>query len=113
MSLMKAVKWFAICVLLTLGFVAATALATFLFVRVVMPYRYGFGTLFFFFLFLAGMALVAMGVLNILQVPKLTLPEDGCTLKAYQRSQFRTERKYGTLLILIGLTFIFVSLTQF
>ena len=118
MSLIKAVKWFAIYVLLTLGFAAATALATFIFVEVV-PYRYEFSTLFFSFLFLAGIALILVGVLIILRTAKLTLPEDiwlgfqRVRRNAYERSQFLTERKNGILLILTGLTFILVSLTQF
>ena len=114
----KAVKWFAIYVLLTLGFAAGTALATFVFVAVV-PYRHEFSTLFFSLLFLAGIALILVGVLIILRTAKLTLPEDiwlgfqRVRRDAYQRSRFLTKRKYGILLMLIGLTFIIVSLTRF
>ena len=118
MSLIRAVKWFAIYVLLTLGFAAATALTTFVFVAIV-PYRYEFSTLFFSFLFLAGIALILVGVLMILGTAKLTLPEDiwlgfqRVRRDAYQRSQFLTGKKFGILVMLIGLTFILVSLTHF
>jgi len=118
MSLNKAVKWFAIYVLLTLGFAAATALATFVFVAVV-PYKHEISTLFFSFLLLAGIALILIGVLIILRTGKLTLPEDiwlgfqRVRRDAYQRSQFLTKRKYGILFIFTGLTFILVVLSKF
>lgn len=69
MSLTKAVKRFAIYILLTLVFTAATALGTFIFVRV-CAHSYEFDTLFFFFLFLMGAALVVTGALIIIQAPK-------------------------------------------
>lgn len=114
----KTIKWFATYILLTLGFAAATALATFVFVAVV-PYKHEDSTLFFSFLFLAGIALIIVGVLMILGTAKLTLPPDislgflRVLRDAYLRSQFLAEKKFGILVMLIGLTFILVSLTQF
>ena len=69
MPLIKAAKWAIKYFLLTLGFAGATALVAFWFV-VNNPYTYEFETLFFFFLFFAGILLVLIGALTIFQVPK-------------------------------------------
>ena len=121
MSLIKAVKWFAIYVLLTLGFTAITGLGAFIYVRV-SAISYEFDTMFFFFLFLMGAALVVIGVLVILRVHTLTFEADewGSCYGIPRRTEdylsrwrhLRNERKYGILLILVGLTLILVSITQ-
>ena len=121
MSLIKAVKWFAIYVLLTLGFTAITALGAFVYVRVSVI-SHEFDTMFFFFLFLMGAALVVIGVLVILRVHTLTFEADewGSCYGIPRRTEdylsrwrhLRNERKYGILLILVGLTLILVSITQ-
>ena len=79
MSLIKAVKWSAIYVLLTLVFTAVTALGTFMYLGLSEHVRahYEFDTLFFFFLFLVGITLVLLGVLIVIQAPRLTKPELG------------------------------------
>ena len=119
MSLTKAVKWFAIYVLLTLVFTAATALGAFIYLRVSVI-SYEFDTLFFFFLFLTGLFLVAVGTLIIFRIAKLTFPGDMyitierayITLEAYRYSKVQTRRRYGILLMLVGLTLVLVSITQ-
>jgi hypothetical protein len=120
MSLIKAVKWFAIYVLLTLVFTAVTALGTFIYVRV-SAISYEFNTMFFFFLFLTGLFIVACGAFIILRIAKLTFPEDMfrtteganvALLEAFRYSKVRTERRYGILLMLVGLTLILVSIIK-
>ena len=122
MSLTKAVKWSAIYVLLTLVFTAVTALGTSMYLGVSVHVRaqYEFDTLFFFFLFLTGLFLVAVGTFIILRIGKFTFPEDmfitteraHITLEAYRYSKVRTERRYGILLMLVGLTLILVSIIK-
>jgi len=124
MSLIKAVKWFAIYILLTLVFTAATALGTSMYLDVSEHVRanYEFDTLFFFFLFLMGAALVGIGAPIIFRVHTLTFQADewGSSYDTLRRTEdylsrwryLRTERKYGVLLILVGLTLILVSITQ-
>jgi hypothetical protein len=121
MSLIKVVKWFAIYVLLTLVFTAITALGAFIYVRASVI-SYEFDTMFFFFLLLMGAALVVIGVLVILRVHTLTFEADewGSCYGIPRRTEdylsrwrhLRNERKYGILLILVGLTLILVSITQ-
>jgi len=120
MSLIKAVKWFAIYVLLTLVFTAITALGVFIYVRVSVI-SYEFDTMFFLFLFLVGAALAVIGVLVIFRVHYLTFEEEWAsnydTLRQTEhyfsrRRKVRTERKDGILLILVGLTLILVSITK-
>jgi len=121
MSLIKAVKWFAIYVLLTLVFTAITALGAFIYVRVSVI-SHEFNTMFFLFLFLMGAALAVIGGLVIFRVQYLTF--EGEWASNYdilrrtghyfsRRRKVRTERRYGILLIVVGLTFIIISLTQF
>ena len=124
MSLIKAVKWFAIYILLTVVFTGATALGPFMYLGVSEHVRahYEFDTLYFFFLFLIGAALVVIGVLVILRVHTLTFEADewGSCYGIPRRTEdylsrwrhLRNERKYGILLILVGLTLILVSITQ-
>jgi hypothetical protein len=112
MSLIKAVKWLIMYFLLTLGFAGATALAAF-WVVASNPHTYEFETFFFFFLFFAGILLVLIGALTIFKVPKGVMYD-------YEVVSYRTrmleppvERRNGIVLILVGLTFILVSLPKF
>jgi hypothetical protein len=115
MSLIKAVKWFAIYVLLTLVFTAVAALGTFIFLHV-FPIRYEFDEVFFFFLFFTGLFLVVVGTFIIFRIAKHTFPSDMyitfqrayITLDAFRYSKVRTEGRYGILLMLVGLTLILV-----
>lgn len=108
---MKAVKWLAIYVLLTLGFAAATALATFIYDRILLhTHRHELGTLFFFFLFPAGIVLVLMGCLSVFHAPIAWIYGDYPERK-YTEAHL-PETKFGILMILTGLTLILVSLTH-
>jgi len=119
MSFNKAVKWFAIYVLLTLGFAAVTALTTFVFVAVV-PYRYEFSSLFFSFLFLAGIVLVLLGVLIVIQAPARARDYKSVEINAEKIEQLiiNIEKKFPLrreqiehvlfgFLGLLGLSFVF------
>jgi hypothetical protein len=112
MSLIKAVKWSITYFLLTLGFAGATALAAFMFVAI-DPYKYEFEAIFFFFLFFAGILLVLIGTLTIFQVPKGVMYYNEVVNYLTRMLEPPSERKNGIVLILIGLTFILVSLPKF
>ena len=116
MSLIKAVKWLVIYFLLTLGFAGATALTAFMFVAI-DPHKYEFEAIFFFFLFFAGILLVLIGALTIFKVPKGVMRTHSYTGDGvnYQTRMLEppSERRNGIVLILIGLTFIIVSLPKF
>lgn len=115
MSLIKAVKWFAIYILLTLVFTAITALGTFIYLGVSAHVRahYEFDTLFFFFLFLTGFSCVAVGGVIIIRTHLLTFGRGPVTLDWILHGRhIRTKRKDGILVILVGLTLILVSITQ-
>jgi hypothetical protein len=118
MSLIKAVKWLIMYFLLTLGFAGATALAAF-WVVANNPHTYEFETLFFFFLFFAGILLVLIGALIIFKVPKgimryhsYSYTGDGVNRQT-RLLEPPSERRNGIVLILVGLTFILVSLPKF
>jgi len=81
------------------------------------PYKYEFEAIFFFFLFFAGILLVLIGALTIFKVPKGVTRGD---YDVYMHVNYRTrmleppiKRRDGIVLILVGLTFILVSLPKF
>jgi len=112
MPLIKAAKWAIKYFLLTLGFAGATALVAFWFV-VNNPYTYEFETLFFFFLFFAGILLVLIGALTIFKAPKGVMYIWEVVNHRTRMLEPPIERRNGIVLILVGLTFILVSLPKF
>jgi hypothetical protein len=112
MSLIKAVKWLMIYFLLTLGFAGATALTAFKFVAI-DPHKYEFEAIFFFFLFFAGILLVLIGALTVFKVPKGVMSDFEVVNYRTRMLEPPIERRNGIVLILVGLTFILVSLPKF
>jgi hypothetical protein len=113
MSFVKAAKWFAFYVILTLGFAAIAASGTF----IVVSDRWDgleFGTLFFFFLFATGISVIFLGILIVFRTPRLVFNgERWSPERRYRDIAVTAGRKEGILLILVGLTLFLVWLTRY
>ncbi len=113
MSFVKAAKWFAFYVILTLGFAAIAASGTF----IVVSDRWDgleFGTLFFLSLFATGVGVILLGVFIILRVPRLVFHGERWSPERRLRDRaVKAGRKEGILLILVGLTLFLVWLTRY